>query len=476
MRKTKIICTLGPSADKSERIKDLLAAGVNAVRLNFSHGTHAEQLATLNEFKKARAELNLPIASILDTKGPQIRIRSFAAGSVMLNDGDAFTITTDNVTGDQKHVSTTYENLHQELNAKDRILLDDGLIELQVTAVNGHDIQCIVITGGILSDQKSMNIPDVVINFPNLSLADEQDIRFAVENDMDFIAASFVRSSADVLAIRQALKKYGGEHIKIIAKIENRQGINNFDAIVTEADAIMVARGDLGVEIDAWDVPVLQKKFIENGTMLGKPVIVATQMLDSMIRNPRPTRAEISDVANAVFDGTSCVMLSGETAAGKYPLESVVTMDKILCAAETSIDYWVRFRARHYEKKTSISDAISHACCTTAMDLGASAVITITASGHTAKMISRFRPQCPIVALTDKNVVRRQLNISWGVTPEVGKSMESTDDLFQEGVWAAMRTGIVSEGEIVVLTAGVPVGISGTTNLIKVQHIPHNTQ
>ncbi|SHI22246.1 pyruvate kinase [Sporobacter termitidis DSM 10068] len=471
MRKTKIICTLGPAVDDIETIKKLLNAGVSAVRLNFSHGSHEEHLSRLNKFKAARDALGVSAASILDTKGPEVRIRTFGSGHVTLRSGAAFTITTDDVAGDEHRVSTTYVNLHNELKPGNRILLDDGLIELRVTEVRGRDVVCMVTNGGELSDHKSMNIPDVNIKIASLSEADERDILFAVANDMDFIAASFIRSAADVAAIREVLKKHGGENIKIIAKIENREGIKNLTDIVEASDAVMVARGDLGVEIDAWEVPIIQKRMIRDGTLAGKPVIVATQMLDSMIRNPRPTRAEVSDVANAVFDGASCVMLSGETAAGKYPLDSVITMDKTIRAAESAINFWKRFNSLSFEKKTAISDAISHACCTTAMDLGASAIITVTSSGHTARMISRFRPQCPIVALTEDDRVRRQLSISWGVTPKAGRVRKSTDELFEDGLEAALETKLVKKGDTVVLTAGVPVGTSGSTNLIKAQQI-----
>ena len=316
-----------------------------------------------------------------------------------------------------------------------------------------------------------MNIPNVNIQFPDISKEDEDDIRFAVENDMDFIAASFIRNKAGVLAVRNVLKKYGGEDIKIISKIENREGVNNLEEIIEFSDAIMVARGDLGVEIPAWEVPVLQKKMIKDCVRIGKPVIVATQMLDSMIKNPRPTRAEISDVANAVYDGASSVMLSGETAAGKYPLESVTTMDKTVRTAEASIHYWKRFRDSSIDRETTITNAISHACCMTAMDLMASAIITITTSGHTARMVSRFRPQCPIIAITVGEKVRRQLAISWGVTPELGNGLKSTDALLEDGVKIALDTKIVKHGDTVVLTAGLPGGISGTTNLIKAQQI-----
>jgi pyruvate kinase len=471
MRKTKIICTLGPAVDDIDMLKKLLLQGVDAVRLNFSHGTHEEHLCRLNVFKKVRDELGLTISSILDTKGPEIRIKTFASGRVMLKEGDMFTITTEDVVGDYRRVSTTYANLHNELKSGDRILLDDGLIELKVKEIVNRDIVCLIISGGDLSDHKSMNIPGVSIKFDGLSEADEQDIRFAAMNGMDFIAASFIRNKSDVLAIKNALVKYGGGHIKIISKIENREGIDNIDDIVDVSDAVMVARGDMGVEVNAWEVPIIQKNIIKEGIILGKPVVVATQMLDSMIRNPRPTRAEVSDVANAVFDGSSCVMLSGETAAGKYPIESVATMDKIITAAEDAIDYWKRFRELSFEKKAAISDAISHACCTTAMDLGAAAVITVTSSGHTARMISRFRPQCPIIAMTENDIVRRQLSISWGVIPIAIKRLNSTDELFEESVHIAQESRLINPGDIVVLTAGVPVGISGTTNLVKAQKI-----
>ena len=471
MRKTKIICTLGPATDDTEIIKRLLLGGANAVRLNFSHGTHEEHRARLDKFKAAKTELGISAASILDTKGPEIRIRSFTEGRVTLEHGAPFTLTTEDVPGDARRVSTTYPNLSKELKPGDRILMDDGLIELSVKDVNECDVNCSVVNGGVLSNHKSLNIPDVHIKVPALSPDDERDIKFAVENDMDFIAASFIRSKDDVYAIRDVLRKTGGEGIRIIAKIENREGVNNISDIIDAADAIMVARGDLGVEIPAWEVPVIQKKIISEGILKGKPVIVATQMLDSMIRNPRPTRAEVSDVANAVFDGTSCVMLSGETAAGKYPVESVATMAKITEAAEESIDYWKRFRELGYERKSVIGDAITHACCTTAMDLNAAAVITVTFSGHTARMISRFRPQCPIVALTENDRVSRQLSISWGVTPKTGRRLSNTDELFYAGILAAIETKTVKAGDTVVLTAGVPVGISGTTNLIKAQQI-----
>jgi pyruvate kinase len=472
MRKTKIICTLGPALDDPAVLKQLFESGVNAVRLNFAHGNSEEHLRRLRMVKQLSSELNIPVASILDTKGPEIRIRAFATDRVTLTAGSPFTITTENIIGDEHRVSTTYARLHEALKPGDRILLDDGLIELRVTGIQGPDIACTVVNGGVLSGNKSMNIPDVSLRLESPTAADVRNIRFAVDNGADFVAASFIRNRRDVLAVRSLLDEMGGNAIRIISKIENREGVDNLEEIVEVSDAVMVARGDLGVEINAWEVPIIQKRMIAACAARGKPVIVATQMLDSMIRNPRPTRAEVSDVATAVFDGADCVMLSGETAAGNYPVESVVTMSKILTAAEESVDYWKRFRALSFEKKAeTVSDAISHACCATAMDLSAGAVITVTTSGYTARMISRFRPNCPIVALTSDETVRRQLSISWGVIPEAGKMLNSTDELFEEGIAAALRTGVVAAGSTVVLTAGVPIGISGTTNLIKVQQI-----
>ncbi len=471
MRKTKIICTLGPAVDDKAILRKLLLEGANAVRINFSHGTHDSHKAMLNKFKEVRQELGLSVATILDTKGPEIRIKTFKSGSAELFKGDTFTITTKDVPGDEHRVSVTYANLHNELKCGDRILIDDGLIELRAREIIGTEIICEVENGGMLSNHKSMNIPDVNIRFSLLSKEDERDIRFAAENDIDFVAASFIRNKEDVLAIKEVLRKYGGSDIRVISKIENHEGVRNLEEIIEVSDSLMVARGDLGVEIPAWEVPIIQKRMISECIKVGKPVIVATQMLDSMIRNPRPTRAEISDVANAVFDGASCVMLSGETAAGKYPLESVQTMVNTLCAAEESIDYWKKFRESGVDRDTTITNAISRACCMTAMDLRASAIVTITSSGYTARMISRFRPQCHIIALIPNDKVRRQLAIAWGVLPVACGPVKSTDEIFEKGVSAALSTGLVEHGDSVVLTAGVPVGISGSTNLIKAQQI-----
>ena len=381
MRKTKIICTLGPAVSGEDTIRSLILAGMDAARFNFSHGTHETHLAMLNRFKHVRDALGKPVATILDTKGPEIRIKSFQADSVELKEGAPFTLTTDDVPGDSERVSVTYANLHQEVTEGCRVLIDDGLIELVVNGIEGHDIHCTVESGGPLSSNKSINIPDVHILLPSLTEKDKSDLKFAVENDFDFVAASFVRKASDVEDIRSVLREYGGDDIMIIAKIENREGIDNLDEIIAVSDGIMVARGDLGVEIPAYEVPILQKRMIKATTAQGKPVITATQMLDSMIRNPRPTRAEVSDVANAVFDGTSCVMLSGETASGRYPLEALETMVDTVTAAESAVDYWKRFRNAPYVSNASINDAISHTSCLTAMDLNATAILTATKSG-----------------------------------------------------------------------------------------------
>ena len=467
--KTKIICTLGPAVDNEETLRALILGGMDAARFNFSHGVHEEHLARLTMLKRLRDDLGLPVATILDTKGPEIRIRTFVSNHVTLAAGSAFTLTTADCPGDETRVSVTYDRLHEELPPGSRVLIDDGLIELTVTEVIGREIHCTVDNGGELGNNKSINIPDVHIPLPALTDMDRGDIRFGVENGFDFIAASFVRQAQDVLDIRAELVKNGGDEIKIIAKIENRQGVNNLREIVEASDGIMVARGDLGVEIPAWEVPILQKRMIKTCIMQGKPVITATQMLDSMMRNPRPTRAEVSDVANAVFDGTSCVMLSGETASGKYPLEALATMKETVAAAEGATDFWKRFREAKHDDDMSmnISNAISHACCLTAMDLGAKAILAATKSGETARMISRFRPGCSIIALTTTEVARRQLAISWGVHPLLVGYVDSTDRLFSLAVDSALKEGLVQKGDTAVITAGIPIGVSAATNLIR---------
>ena len=470
MRKTKIICTLGPAVDSEEMIRKLILAGMNAARFNFSHGTHESHLAQLTKLKRVRDELGIPVAAILDTKGPEIRIKTFKDGRIELKKDDTFTLTTAECEGTAERVSVTYANLHNEVAPGNHILVDDGLIDLLVQEIKGQEIVCVVENGGPLSNNKSINIPNVHILLPSLTEKDKEDLKFAAENDFDFIAASFVRKASDVEDIRACLHEYGGDNIRIISKIENREGVDNLEEIIQASDGVMVARGDLGVEIPAQEVPILQKKMIKATTMAGKPVITATQMLDSMIRNPRPTRAEVSDVANAVFDGTSCVMLSGETASGKYPIEAVEAMVSTVKAAESAINYWGRFREHSLQPGVStINDAITHTCCMTAMDLNATAILAPTESGYTAKVISRFRPACPIVAVCQNEKVRRQLAISWGVHSYLTGFVDSTDRLFSMSVEVARKEGAVKCGDTVVITAGVPIGKSGTTNLIKAQ-------
>ena len=466
MRKTKIICTLGPAVDSADMIRGLIRGGMNAARFNFSHGNHKDHLARLNMLKGVRDSMGSPVATILDTKGPELRIRSFAEKSIELFPGDTFTLTARDVAGTRERVSVTYPKLHEELKPGQKLLIDDGLIAIRVERIEGCDLICTVENGGPLSSNKSINIPGAHIPLPALTEKDVADIRFGVENDFDFIAASFVRQAADVEAIRKVLRECGGDAVRIIAKIENQEGVDNIDAILDAADGIMVARGDLGVEIPAERVPVLQKQMIQKGIQAGKLVITATQMLDSMIRNPRPTRAEVSDVANAVFDGTSCVMLSGETASGKYPLEALSVMASIVTEAEGSIDYWKRFLERNLST-SNINDAITHAACLSAKDLNAKAIVTATASGHTARMICRFRPACPVAALTMREKVRRQLALCWGIVPYLTGEVTSTDRIFSLSAETALKEGLVQDGDTIVITAGVPLGRTVSTNLIK---------
>lgn len=471
MRKTKIICTLGPASNNIDALSALLNGGMDAARFNFSHGSHESHLEMLNTLRAACEREHKIVATILDTKGPEIRIGTFSSGPITLTAGNTFTLTPKPVEGNDKIVSITYTALAQDLHPGDRILIDDGLIELRVESLSGGDILCSVVTGGPLSNNKSINIPNVNISLPGLTSRDRSDIKFAVEQDFDYIAVSFVRSAADVEAVRELLRSLGNNDIRLIAKIENREGVNHFSEILTAADGIMVARGDLGVEIPMEEIPFLQKEMIREGVLAGKPVIVATQMLDSMIRNPRPTRAEVSDIANAVFDYASCVMLSGETASGKYPLDALQTMVRTVSEAEAHINYEKRFREERFSIDGSITNAMSHAGCAAAFDLNADAIITVTHSGFTARMISRFKPSCPICAVTIFEKVCRQLRLSWGVYPTLCSPASNTDELFSEAIHACKEAGYVKEGHLAVFTAGVPVGRSGTTNLIKTEII-----
>ena len=468
MRKTKIICTLGPAVDNEDTLRKLMQKGMDIARLNFSHGTHEEHKIRVERFKKIREELNLPIPLLLDTKGPEIRLGNFENAEVALKEGERFVLVNDDIVGDVTKCSISYKELYKDVRTGTRILINDGLVELEVIGIKDKDIVCEVLNGGIIGNHKGVNVPGVEVHLPSLTEKDVEDIKFGIENGFDFIAASFIRKASDVIDIKKVLEENSGEDLNVIAKIENREAIENVDEIIKVSDGIMVARGDLGVEISVEEVPVVQKMLIEKCYKTGKPVITATQMLDSMIRNPRPTRAETSDIANAIYDGTSAIMLSGETAIGKYPIETLETMAKIATKAEASIDYWIRFQKMKHDFSPNITNAISHATCTTAQDLKASAIITLTHSGHTARMISRFRPQCPIIATTVSPRVQRQLALSWGVFPYLAREASSTDEMFDDGVEKALESKLVRNGDLVVITAGLPVGISGTTNILKV--------
>ena len=472
MRKTKIICTLGPAVESEEVMRELALNGMDVARLNFSHGNHDYHLKLINTLKKVRDEIKKPIALMLDTKGPEIRLGCFENGGIELKANDRFILTTEECIGNQERVSVSYKNLPEALKPDDRILLDDGLIELKVTDVKGTEIVCRVMNDGVVKDKKSVNVPGVSLNMPYLSDNDVKDILFAIEHDFDYIAASFVRKADDVNDIREILEKHGGNDIQIIAKIENGEGVDNIDEILAVSDGIMVARGDMGVEIDYNELPRIQKMLIKKAMLCGKKSITATQMLDSMISKPRPTRAEISDVANAIYDGTSAIMLSGETSVGKYPIESVVAMAKIAESTESAIHYKKRFRQMQLEESTTdVTNAISHATCTTAHDLNAAAIITVTKTGSTARMISKYRPACPIIGGTPVEKVYRQLAMSWGVIPVLIEEKKNTDQLFEHVVDKAVETGIVKSGDLVVLTGGFPIGIPGMTNIMKVEII-----
>jgi len=469
MRKTKIICTLGPSTDDDNILRQLILSGMDVARFNFSHGSHEEHLGRLNRIVKLREELGYPVATLLDTKGPEIRLGCFKDHKrVYLKKGQTFVLTTREVEGDENQVSISYPNLVYDIEEGTTILIDDGLLELTVKKVTDSDITCVVKNGGYVSDKKGVNVPGVHLSMPYISDKDRQDILFGIQHNFDFIAASFVRTAQDILEIRKMLNKHNSQ-AKIIAKIENSHGIDNIDEIIEASDGIMIARGDMGVEIPYEDVPVLQKMIIKKVYQSGKPVITATQMLDSMIKNPRPTRAETTDVANAIYDGTSAIMLSGETAAGDYPVEALKTMVRIACRAEEDIDYKKRFRMLDELKSPDITDAISRATVTTAHDLNAKMIITVTTSGRTARMVSRYRPACHIMGCTTDPTVYRQLSLAWGVTPLLIAVEHDTFERFDHAIQAVEKAGYLKDGELAVLTAGVPLGISGTTNIMKVQ-------
>ena len=470
MRKTKIICTLGPSTDKDGALRELIANGMNVARFNFSHGSHEEHNGRLDLLKSLREELGKPVAALLDTKGPEIRLKDFKNGTEMLEAGQTFTLTTRDVEGTKEICSITYKDLPQDVAPGGTIMLDDGLIKLQIQTVNDTDIVCTVLNNGKIKNKKGVNVPGVHLSMPYMSQRDKDDIIFGIEQGFDFIAASFVRTAQDVYEIRNLLNEYDS-NIRIIAKIENREGVNNIDSILAAADAVMVARGDLGVEIDFTELPGIQKTIIDRSFSFGKPIVTATQMLDSMMVNPRPTRAEISDVANAIYDGTSAIMLSGETAAGAYPVEALKTMSAIAERTEQEGHY---LRGRLMEPNTgkiSVSDATAHAACLTAKDVNAAAIVTVSESGTTARLLSKYRPQQPIIACVMKEQVQRQLSLSWGITSLMMPLAHSTDELIEMSTALAKENGFLHNGELAVVTAGVPVGISGTTNMIKIHMV-----
>ena len=470
MRKTKIICTLGPSTDKDGVLRELIANGMNVARFNFSHGSHEEHKGRLDLLKSLREELGKPVAALLDTKGPEIRLKDFKNGTEMLEAGQTFTLTTRDVEGTKEICSITYKDLPQDVAPGGTIMLDDGLIKLQIQTVNDTDIVCTVLNNGKIKNKKGVNVPGVHLSMPYMSQRDKDDIIFGIEQGFDFIAASFVRTAQDVYEIRNLLNEYDS-NIRIIAKIENREGVNNIDSILAAADAVMVARGDLGVEIDFTELSGIQKTIIDRSFSFGKPIVTATQMLDSMMVNPRPTRAEISDVANAIYDGTSAIMLSGETAAGAYPVEALKTMSAIAERTEQEGHY---LRGRLMEPNTgkiSVSDATAHAACLTAKDVNAAAIVTVSESGTTARLLSKYRPQQPIIACVMKEQVQRQLSLSWGITSLMMPLAHSTDELIEMSTALAKENGFLHDGELAVVTAGVPVGISGTTNMIKIHMV-----
>lgn len=470
MRKTKIICTIGPASQSIEKLREIMQAGMNVARFNMSHGDHEEQRMKYERVDQVRKELGLPVATLLDTKGPEIRLRDFEDGKVELAAGQTFTLTSQEMKGTAQKASISYKNLKNDISVGTTILIDDGLIEMTVEEIVGEDIICRVINGGFVSDKKGVNVPGAVLSMPYISATDKADILFGIDLNFDYLAASFARTKEDILEVRQILDEHGSK-MKIIAKIENMQGIQNLEEIISVSDGIMVARGDMGVEIPMEEVPVLQKKMIKLANAAGKHVITATQMLESMIKNPRPTRAEATDIANAIYDGTTGIMLSGESATGQYPIEAVRTMARIAESAEQDIDYRGRMTRLSITDKKNITTAIAYATCTTAMDLDAAAIITVTMSGFTAESISRFKPDCPIIGCTMQPKVARQLNLLWGVNPLLIQKEDTTEGLFADAVLEAKNAGYVKTGDVVVITAGVPLGVAGRTNMIRVVEV-----
>ena len=470
MRKTKIICTIGPASQSEEKLRELMLAGMNVARFNFSHGDHEEQHGKYDRMRKVSKELNLPIAALLDTKGPEIRLRDFEGGKVMLEAGQKFTLTTKEIMGTNEIASITYKELIHDISAGTKILIDDGLIEMTVEEITDTDIICNVVNGGPVSNHKGVNVPGAELSMPYISESDKNDILFGVELGFDIIAASFVRNKEDVLEVRKILDERNSK-MMIISKIENMQGIKNLDEIIEVSDGIMVARGDMGVEVPLEEVPVLQKQIIKKAVAKGKQVITATQMLESMMHNPRPTRAETTDIANAIYDGTTAIMLSGESAQGQYPVEAVQTMARIAERTEEDIDFAGRLKKREVPGDGNITTAISHATCTLAADLDVKAIICVTMSGFTASMISRFKPSCPIIGCTVKRLVWRQLNLQWGVMPLLIQEENTAEDLFHAAIDAAVDAGYIVKGDKIIITAGMPLGISGKTNQLRVVEV-----
>ena len=472
MRKTKIVCTMGPATDDGRILKKIMRGGMDVARFNFSHGDYTTHKMRMDSVKKAREELRIPVAIMLDTKGPEVRIGRFENGGVTLAQGTEFILTPQQCMGTDKKVSISYARLSEFIEKGTLIYINDGNIKLEALQIKNGDIICRVLVGGELTDRKSVNVPGVPLGMEYVSPQDEEDILFGIENEVDYIAASFVRSAADVLDIRRILEKNGAGTIHIIAKIENREGVDNIDEILKVSDGIMVARGDMGVEIPFEELPHIQKVLIKKGYMAGKKAICATQMLESMVNNPRPTRAEATDVANAIYDGTSAVMLSSETSVGKYPDIAVETICKIAEQTESVIDYRKRFNEQDTDP-TNVADAISHATVTTAHDLRAAAIVTVTKTGNTARMISKYRPSCPIISCTTDARTERQLSLSWGVIPLLIDEKKNTDELFEYAVESAQQAGLLKFGDLVAITSGVPLGIPGTTNILKVHIVGH---
>lgn len=471
MRKTKIVCTIGPASQEEDVLREIIKSGMNVARFNFSHGDHEEHGRKLERVRRISRELNLPVAVLLDTRGPEIRLCDFEAGKIELTAGQKFTLTTEEMMGTNEKVSITYKNLVNDVKPGNSILIDDGLIGLRVEEVTATDIVCTVLNNGPVSNHKGVNVPGAKLTMPFLDKKDRNDIIYACEMGFDFIAASFVRNKDDVLEIRKVLEQYNSK-IQIISKIESMQGIENLAEIIEVSDGIMVARGDMGVEIPLEEVPIIQKKIIKMAVHAGKHVITATQMLDSMMKNPRPTRAETTDVANAIYDGTTGIMLSGETANGNYPLESLQTMARIAERTEKDIDYTSRLRkadATLFQQDTT--SAICHATCSIAAELNAAAIISVTMSGFTSSMVARFKPSCPIIGCTTSRLVWRQMNLQWGVKPLLINEENTSEDLFREAVEAALEAGYVKKGDRVVLTAGMPLGVPGRTNMLRIVEI-----